>query len=45
MENVLSRIWKLKQFKNDDDDIWEYIVGCAIVFLDFIAAYAYHVGF
>jgi hypothetical protein len=46
MENVISRIWKLKRSGNDDDDDdIEYIVGSIIVFLAIIGGYAYHVGF
>jgi hypothetical protein len=45
MEHVLSRIWKLKRPKRDDDDDLDYIVGSIIMVVAIVIGYAYHVGF
>jgi hypothetical protein len=45
MEHVLSRIWKLKRPKNDDDDDLEYIIGTTIAIVAIIAGFLRHVLF
>jgi hypothetical protein len=45
MDYVLSRIWKLKRPRNDDDDDVVYIIGSIIAFVAIVVGYAYHVGF
>jgi hypothetical protein len=44
VEHVLSRIWKLKRPKNDDDDL-EYIIGTTIAIVAIIAGFLRHVLF
>ena len=45
MEYVLSRIWKLKRPKNDDDDNLEYIIGTTIAIVAIIVGFLRHVLF
>jgi len=45
MEYALSRIWKLKRPKNDDDDDLEYIIGTVIAIVAIVVGYLRHVGF
>jgi len=44
MEYALSRIWKLKRPKNDDDDDLEYIIGTAIAIVAIVVGYLRHAG-
>ncbi len=45
MAYALSRIWKMKRPKSDDDDDIKYIIGSTIAFVAIVGGYAYHVGF
>jgi len=45
MEYALSRIWKLKRPKNDDDDDLEYIIGTTIAIVAIIVGFVRHVLF